>query len=131
MDALVKALGPAFAAGLAIQQLLELLDPFFQSLGTKKKIVLNILALVVGLALAFGLNLEVIKPLIDQGGSTAAFNQPVWDHIVTGLIISGGTQGINSILKFMGYAKEQKKNTAASSTDDANKKAAILAGKTV
>jgi hypothetical protein len=29
MDTLVMALGPAFAAGFALQQLMELLDPLF------------------------------------------------------------------------------------------------------
>jgi len=35
------------------------------------------------------------------------------DGVVTGLIISAGTEGFNSIMKFLGYAKEEKKGDAA------------------
>jgi len=34
---------------------------------------------------------------------------------VSALIISTGTEGINSIVKFMGYAKDQKKAAAGQS----------------
>ena len=109
METLVAALGPVFAAGLAIQQLLELLDALLlkKIIGDEyKKAVLGLLSLVVGLALAFGAGLHVLEPL------GAAVGWP-WDELTTGLIISGGTQGINSILKFLGYAKEGKKAEAA------------------
>jgi hypothetical protein len=57
------------------------------------------------LALAIGAHLHVLAPL---GVRTNA----VWDDIVTGIFVSGGTQGFNAILKFLGYAKEQKKAQA-------------------
>jgi hypothetical protein len=31
------------------------------------------------------------------------------DVLVTGLVVSGGTEGFNSIMKFLGYKKEEKK----------------------
>jgi hypothetical protein len=124
VDKLVVALGPAFAAGLAIQQFLEISDPIVSKLLQQdyKKLVLNALALAVGLALAFGAGLQVLKPLGIENHHTI-------DSIATGLIISGGTQGINSILKFMGYAKEGKKAEAVEKTQDAKKKEALAEGK--
>jgi hypothetical protein len=106
MDELVRGLGPAFAAGLAIQQLLELADPLLDQLGkTVKSYVTSIVALVLGFLLAgFGV-LQVLGPL--------GADVPNWmEVLVTGLIISGGTEGINSILKFLGYAKESQKGDA-------------------
>src|SRR5207244_10847929 len=70
-----------------------------------KTAVLGLLSLIAGLALAHGAGLHVLNLL----GVSASW---YWDEITTGLIISGGTQGINSILKFMGYAKEGKKADA-------------------
>jgi len=57
--------------------------------------------LLVGLALAFGAGLRVLDPL-------GIKNQPVIDGIVTGFVVSGGTEGFNSIMKFLGYAKQSK-----------------------
>jgi len=108
MDTLVKALGPAFAAGFAVQQLLEVLDPLIIKIigQADKKLVLGIVAFVLGLALAFGTGLHVLEPL-------GVANAGIWDTIVTGLVISAGTEGINSVLKFLGYSKEREKAIAA------------------
>ena len=109
MDKLVVSLGPAFAAGFAIQQLLEILDPLVQRLlGEKgdKKLVLGLVSFVVGLALAFGAGLRVLEPLGVPGAAAV-------DYVVTALIISAGTGGVNSILKFLGYSKERQKGEAA------------------
>ena len=104
MDMLVKALGPVFAAGWAIQQLLELLDSIIgKSLGDKKQMVFSLIALIAGLALSFGAGLRVLHPL---GLINVSFGL---DAAVTGVIISAGTEGINSIMKFLGYAKDVKK----------------------
>lgn len=101
MDKLVTALGPAFAAGFAVQQLLEILDPFLDKFKKHKKPILGILSLTVGLVLAYGAGLRVLQPL----GIT---NPGFCDVIVTGLIVSAGTEGFNSIMKFMGYSKDRK-----------------------
>ena len=102
MDKLVVALGPAFAAGFAVQQLLEILSPLVDKIKTEKKLVLGLLSLVIGLVLAFGAGLRVLQPL---GVANVNF---VLDAIVTALIISAGTEGFNSIMKFLGYTKDKR-----------------------
>jgi hypothetical protein len=109
MDKLVAALGPAFAAGFAVQRLLEILDPLLEKIpGVKdhKKILLGLVSLVVGLILAIGIGLRVLQPLGVMGADAL-------DIVVTALIVSAGTEGFNSILKFLGYTKEDKKAAAA------------------
>jgi hypothetical protein len=119
MDELVMALGPAFAVGFAIQRLLEILDPALDKvkfIKDYKKIILGVVSLIVGLALAFGVGLRVLQPL---GVANADF----LDAIVTALIVSAGTEGFNSIMKFLGYTKEDKKANAADKKDKVETKA--------
>jgi hypothetical protein len=109
MDTLVIALGPAFAAGFAVQRLLEILDPLLEKIPLVKKykkIILGIVSLIIGLILAFGVGLRVLRPL-------GVVNADVLDGAVTALIVSAGTEGFNSILKFLGYTKENTKTIAA------------------
>ncbi len=108
MDKVIMALGPAFAVGFAVQQLIELLDPYVVKIAKTgdKKIVIGTISLIFGLILAFGVGLRTLQPL---GVTKAGF----WDGIVTALIISAGTEGFNSIMKFLGYSKENKKSIAA------------------
>jgi hypothetical protein len=109
MDTLVIALGPAFAAGFALQRLLEILDPLLdkiQWVKGNKKIVLGLVSLVVGLILSLGIGLRVLRPLGVEGADLV-------DIAVTALIVSAGTEGFNSILKFLGYTKENTKTIAA------------------
>jgi hypothetical protein len=109
MDNLVIAFGPAFAAGLAVQRLLEILDPLAEMIVEKKevnkKLLLGFVSFIMGLALAFGAGLRILQPL----GATHA---DLLDVVVTGLIISAGTEGFNSIIKFLGYTKELRKEEA-------------------
>lgn len=120
MDKLITALAPVFAAGLGIQQLGELLDPILDKVGPNyKRLVLAVVSLGVGLVLAFGAKLHTLAPL----GVTDA---GILDPLLTGLIISGGTEGINSILKFLKYKKEDTKNAAAAKAPE-NAKAALAA----
>jgi len=110
MDKLITALAPLFAAGLGIQQLGELLSPVVDKISAdNKKIILGIVSLTLGLVLAFTAKLHVLQLL----GVAPASGLDTVDAIVTGLIISGGTEGINSILKFLKYTKEDKKNEAS------------------
>ncbi len=119
MNDVVKSLGPAFAAGFAVQQLLEILDqvisPFFDARGTGyanyKKAILSILALVIGLIVSYWAGLRMLDALGLTGVSQTA------DHAVTGVFISAGTAGFNSVMKFLNYAKEQKKTDAGGATD--------------
>jgi hypothetical protein len=121
---LVTAFGPVFAAGFAVQQLLEILDqiflaPLFSSTeaAKNKKMIYSLISLVIGLVLAGTVpNLDVLKILLGTGYSAGYF---VPDVIITGLVISAGTEGVNSILKFLGYAKADKQAAAAKSQQEA------------
>ena len=109
MDKLIIALAPVFAAGLGIQQLGELLSPLLDKISTEyKKVIFGLISLTLGLVVAFNFDLEVLKLL---GAPPTHRN---WDQFITGLIISGGTEGVNSILKFLKFKKEETKNEAAS-----------------
>lgn len=114
MQNIIQALAPVFAAGFAVQQLLEILTSFFDldsnnTFQRFKKPVLGAVAFLLGCGLADQLNLGVLNIL--KGTPTAAVG---WtDFLATALIISAGTEGVNSILKFMKYTKEEKKREAA------------------
>ncbi len=107
MDQLINAFGPVFAAGFAMQQLLEILSPLAEKFPANKKLILGLLSFGVGLALAGWGGFSVLNPL----GFTSATD--FIDVFVTGLTISAGTEGVNSIMKFLGYTKEKKKGDAA------------------
>ncbi len=101
MENLIVAFAPAFAAALGLQQLIEVLDPVFFWLKEHKGAVLKPLSFVAGLALSTYAGLRVLSHLGYTGGD-------MWDVLITALIISSGTEGFNSILKFLGYSKEKK-----------------------
>ena len=53
-DPLIKALAPVLAAGLALQQLFELIDPFLDQLSkTAKSYATSITSLILGFLLAW------------------------------------------------------------------------------
>lgn len=116
MDMLVTALGPVLAAGFAVQQLLEILNPLVERFTgdneKAKKMYLGLVSLFLGFGLSFGAGLRVLNAL----GSPTPY---LVDGIVSGLIISGGTEGINSIMKFLGYTKEKEKANAAAAREEA------------
>jgi hypothetical protein len=60
MDKRVMALGPAFAAGFAVQPLLEIFDPILDKIKVDKKILLDILSLIAGFVLTFGAGVRVL-----------------------------------------------------------------------
>lgn len=107
---LVTALAPAFAAGMAVQRLIEIADhPLTKAIGEEnKKGGLGLLSLFVGLGLSYGLGLRVLIHLGVADSALVAF----LDYFVTGLIVSAGTEGFNSILKFVSYKKDEKKAEA-------------------
>lgn len=113
LTTLVKALAPAFAAGFALQRLLEILDPVLDRIknGEYKKIVLGLISFVAGLGLASWPKIRVLSQL------AAPDTVPqLLDYLVTALIVSGGTEGFNSILKFLSYKKEETKTAAQANT---------------
>ena len=109
-SSLIAALAPAFAAGFALQRLLEILDPILEKLasGNNKKIALGIVSLLCGAGLATWPQFRVLSHLVVPEGSISTW----LDYLVTSLIISGGTEGFNSILKFLNYKKAESKATA-------------------
>jgi hypothetical protein len=115
MDEIAKRLGPAFAAGFAVQRLLEILDALFGGLGTLgnyKKFAFNIVSLGMGLWIAYAAKLQVIHAFTGAQASKGL------DMFFTGLVISGGTEGFNSIMKFLSYKKEEKKIDAVTKSPD-------------
>jgi hypothetical protein len=115
MESLIQALGPAFAAGFAVQRLLEIVDVLMSARepGKRKPAVLGVVSLVIGIGLAFAAKLRVFVPLGGNLDATLNANLAAFvDYFVTGLIISAGTDGFNSILKFLTYKKEEKKAEA-------------------
>lgn len=108
MDKIIMALGPAFAAGFAVQRLLEILDPWLSVLpiGNYKQALLAFISALIGVFLTLLSPLSVLGPF----GVT---NSLLADLIITALVVSAGTEGFNSIIKWLGYAKEDKKAQAA------------------
>src|SRR2546430_479700 len=98
---LIAALAPAFAAGFAVQRLLEILDPVAERLAgpDKKKIVLGLSSLVAGLGLAGGIGIRLLVHLSTYTFGARFDRHDLVDLLVTGLVISAGTEGFNSILK--------------------------------
>jgi hypothetical protein len=82
---------------------MEMVSPLIDKIKINKKLLMTIVSLVAGMLLSFGAGLRVLKHF----DFTSA---DVFDAIITGLIISGGTEGFNSIMKFADYAKEKKKS---------------------
>jgi hypothetical protein len=112
MDDFMRSIGAAFVAAFALQQLIELLDPILDSVVRRqKKWVLSAISLLAGLGLTFGLGLRIIGPL--------GMDAPDWaDAIVTALFITGGTKGINDLLKLIGYQKEAARAQLAATEAD-------------
>ena len=117
MSNVVTALAPAFAAGFAVQQGLQILDGFLKldkNVGPVTKTGLAGLA-SLGLGIVFATQgIHVLSAL-----STTSY--PAWiDTMVSALVISGGTEGFNSIMKFIGYKKDAA-NPNAPADNAANK----------
>jgi hypothetical protein len=115
------ALAPAFACGFAVQQALQIIDPLvsMQKDVSKadganiKRSVMGLISLFLGIIIAYLGKVQVIEPL-SKITETASFSLPGWLAVgVNGLIISAGTEGFNSIMKFLSYQKEAAKSDAA------------------
>lgn len=197
LDALIVALAPAFAAGFAIQKLLEILDVVFSKLaeltdkllqGKSEKISkakeeydkaknaldaaetivkaaadktkaeaennikdleqktmdadekvdeekkefkkslkvfwTGIAAIAIGywIVVISGLPISVLTPVMNINATSGAIsantlhiNQNI-DNLITILFIAAGTEGVNSILKYLGYAKEKKQEGEETNT---------------
>ncbi|MGA2981267.1 MAG: hypothetical protein ABSD76_16885 [Terriglobales bacterium] len=111
---LAQTLTVPFAAGFVVQRFLEILDPLFPDSVQKpnrKKVVMGLVSLAIGLWLASS-GIRVFAPI---GASVSGWE----DVLLSGIFISAGTEGFNTLLKFANYKKE------ASKADAADKQAAV------
>src|SRR5580765_6108756 len=118
---IVKAFAPLFAAGFAIQQVITLADSLLSAvgigaLGDWKKFLLKLLSVGIAVFLVSQGRLLVLEPLGYAG-------HELINHFAAVMVIAGGTEGVNSVVKFLGYAKEDKKSTAAVNTENARSNA--------
>lgn len=137
MLSLPLALAPAFAAALALQHLVEIIDAGIHrdEPGKGKKFLVAVIALVVaciGVALYEDLGVMSNMRTAEGAASAAAVGAPQtapaptplsgprrWiDILLSGLIISAGTEGFNSILKFLSYKKDETKSDAQLKTGE-------------
>jgi len=113
---LVKALVVPFAAGFVVQRVVEILDTYTTaklSNTNLKKFAIGILSLCLGWVLAFYGDIRIF----------GALNWPMDAHLdafTSGIFISGGSEGFNSLLKFANYKKEASKADAADKLDKLN-----------
>lgn len=69
---------------------------------------------------------QQVRDAAPESNATSNQNQPGrdqrdWiDQLVTILFISGGTEGLNALLKFLNYKKETAKGSAAKSQSEAD-----------
>jgi hypothetical protein len=115
----LNPLAPIFAASVAVQQVLEVFSVVIEKrVGeTRKKAALGIIGFVVGILLAWAFGLDVM----DYFKLNSKI--PGVDTVVTALVLSAGTEGTNSIVKFLKYLKEDKKATAADTLELLRKRA--------
>src|SRR5262245_24632829 len=115
IDVIVAAFAPVFAAAVAVQKFLEIIDPAIDGLTAlfpsenqagRKRIFTGLVAFGLGIAASTGIDLGVLATLRT---GRAASPSGIVDVLATALIIAGGTEATNSILKFLGYAKEARK----------------------
>lgn|SRR5262249_30183788 len=124
---LIYALSIPFACGVGVQRLVAILDAF----DTWRKADAATRAWIsAAISFAFGLlvvgltDVRILKAIATATkGTLGGDHSALVDVIVSALIISAGTEGFNSIIKFLGYAKEQTKATAAAKTQAAKTQA--------
>lgn len=110
----VNALLPVFIAGFAVQRFLEICD--FTDFTTKtiqekdrKKRIMGISSLVLALILVL-LSMPALEILHRLNVKDASD----WlDVPVSAFVISAGTDGVNSILKFLTYKKQETQKKAS------------------
>ena len=118
------ALAPAFAAGFAVQQLVQIADPGINAVLALSKVITSnwkrtatgALSLGAGVLVAWPGSLRILTTLGRISAtalSSSVPSVPEWlDIAVTALIVSAGTEGFNSIMKFLSYQKEAVKADA-------------------
>jgi len=116
------AMSSALVVAFVIQQIIEIVDSFASAFfdadkdpekAGKKKAVLKLCSLACGTFAAKVLKLDVLS-----GVTLVPFE---WHWFISAFAFAGGTEGVNSVVKYLGYAKEDKKNDAAGKLDPARK----------
>src|ERR1700730_8614847 len=113
-DSIIQTLTVPFAAGFVVQRFLEILDPLtskFLGNPNTKKAVLAVVSLLIGWLIAWQIPVELFHALLKQACNTGI--TPGFDHFLSGIFISAGTEGFNSLMKFANYKKEASKADAA------------------
>jgi hypothetical protein len=115
----MSALVPAFAAGFAVQQTIELVDTFFsviskllRSLANDpaiKKLIATGIGLLLSIVLVIAGKLDIITPLLAQGAQVPELVR----SLISIIFISAGTESFNSLLKWVSWKKEESKAKAA------------------
>jgi predicted Na+-dependent transporter len=121
-NSIVQTLTVPFAAGFVVQRFVEILDTYTTAKIAdfkNKKFVIGVISLVLGIALAAALQLRMFHQLLQLNCDD------IWmtwlDYFATGIFISGGSEGFNSLLKFANYKKEASKAIAANELTAAGK----------
>src|SRR5258706_14946551 len=105
MPDLTQALLVPFLAGFIVQRFLEVVDPFTTAKiadPNRKKVVLSVISLILGWLLAGFGHIAIFNALKWAMSSG-------WDVFFSGIFISAGTEGFNSLMKFANYKKEASK----------------------
>ncbi|HEY6767446.1 MAG TPA: hypothetical protein VI386_22020 [Candidatus Sulfotelmatobacter sp.] len=115
---LIKALTVPFFAGLVVQRLVEILDTYTTAKianDNAKKFVVGILSLIFSLLLVGFGHIYIFTALKWPMDTTL-------DLIASGIFISGGSEGFNSLMKFANYKKEASRGDAADKLKNADPK---------
>jgi len=109
----VQALAAPFIAGFAVQQGVEIISSIACLYGKldgsvkAKKALFSIVAVVLSGILVSFLKLDVLVPFLKDKQSTKM------SVFATIIFVSAGTEGFNSLLKWLSYKKDAAKATAA------------------
>jgi hypothetical protein len=109
MPDLTQALLVPFVAGFIVQRFLDILDTFTTTKiadPNQKKLAMGVLSLVFGWLLAGFGHIRIFCALQWPGINAG------WDIFFSGIFISAGTEGFNSVMKFANYKKEATKADA-------------------
>jgi len=123
MDGISAVMATVAIAGFAIQQVLELLNPLV-AVGSKlahekwvkdppviteeklKKWIMAMLAFFLGMAVVG------ITGISLMGYVNAGWENTLGDFLVSALVLGAGTEGMNTLTKYFGYVKEDRKQKA-------------------
>jgi hypothetical protein len=135
MDDLIKALTVPFVAGFVVQRLLEIADPYTTAHikdPLKKKEVMGAISLVIGVLLCVAARIGLLTILHQATAGTSTDNAlptgwwfTALDYLASGIFVSAGTDGFNSLLKFLSYKKDAAKVDAGNKLNAAGASDAV------